>query len=101
MSNWVLRLRPEHADLILVAEAFAERLAEGDWDEAFHEARVAYEVSHGAYLIADRDDGGCRAVTREARYCPHPARSGTAICGLHARYIQQRVPDDGAHDGGA
>jgi hypothetical protein len=88
-------MRPEHADVILVAQWFAEALAEGDWDGAFHEARVAYDVSHGSYLVAERNDGGCRAVTRDARYCPFPARTGDAYCGLHARYIHQRVPNDG------
>jgi CCCH zinc finger in TRM13 protein len=83
-------MRPEHADVILVAEWFAEHLAEGDWDGAFQDAQAAYEVSHGAYLLADRDDGGCRAVTRDARYCPFPARPGETYCGLHARYIHQR-----------
>jgi hypothetical protein len=91
MREWIMRL--EHADVIVVAEWFAERLAEGDWDGAFHEAEVAYEVSHGAYLVVDRDDGGCRAVTRDARYCPFPARHGEPYCGLHARYIRALEAD--------
>jgi hypothetical protein len=86
-------MRPEHADVILVAKWFAECVAEGDWDEAFHEAQVAYEVSHGAYLVAERDDGGCRAVTRDARYCPFPARPDEPYCGLHARHIRSHKAD--------
>ena len=83
------RMRPEHADLILVTRTFAECVAEGDWDGAFHEAQVAYNVSHGSYLVTERDDGGCRAVTRDAQYCPFPARTGERFCGLHARYIRR------------
>jgi hypothetical protein len=86
-------MRPEHPDLILVAETFAERVAEGDWDEASHEAQLAYDVSHGSYLVTERNDGGCRVITRDARYCPFPARAGEPYCGLHARYIRAKKAD--------
>jgi hypothetical protein len=78
----------EGADLIYLAEGFAERVAVGDWDTALEWAQSAYAVSQGAFLVAERPDGECRAITRAGRYCMTPARPGEPYCGLHARYIR-------------
>jgi len=87
-------MRPEHADLIAVAAFFAEAFAEGDWEAALQEANLAYEVSHGAFLVAyDQRPGECRAITREYRNCPFPARAGEPYCGLHTRYIEAHKAD--------
>lgn len=93
MSEWVFKLRPEHSDLIMVAQRFAEYVAAGDWNKALHDAQTAWDVSHGAYLFTDRNDGGCEAITRDAGYCPHAARPGSNVCGLHDRYIRANKAD--------
>jgi hypothetical protein len=79
----------EGADLIYLAEGFAERIAEGDWDAALDWAQSADEVSRGAFLVVERPDGECRAITRAARFCQTPARPGERFCALHARYIRR------------
>jgi hypothetical protein len=66
----------EGADLIYLAAGFAERLADGDWEEALLWAQAADGVSRGAFLVAERPDGECRAITRRNTYCetlPAPA----------------------------
>jgi hypothetical protein len=83
----------EHEDLIWVAQCFAEQAAVGDWDAALYLAQTAYEVSRGAFLVTERADGECRAITRANRYCLTPARPGEPYCGLHARYIRARKAD--------
>jgi hypothetical protein len=83
----------EGADLIYLAAGFAERLADGDWDEALIWAQSADAVSRGAFLVAERPDGECRAITRAGRYCMTPASPGEPYCGLHARYIRANKAD--------
>jgi hypothetical protein len=83
----------EGADLIYLAEGFAEQVADGDWDAALIWAQSADAVSRGAFLVAERPDGECRAITRAGRYCLTPARSGEPYCGLHARYIRANKAD--------
>ena len=78
----------ETKDLIYLAQGFAERVAVGDWDSALEWAQTAHEVSRGAFLVVERPDGECRAVTRAGRYCLTPARPGEPYCGLHTRYIR-------------
>jgi hypothetical protein len=90
MTGW---MRQEGADLIYVAEGFAEHAAAGDWDTALEWAQTAYEVSHGAFLVVDRRDGECQAITRAGRYCQTPALPGEPYCGLHARYIRAHKAD--------
>lgn len=65
--------RPEHEDLLWLARCFADHVARGDWDEALHAARLAKDVSEGHFVLAERDDGGCRVVTRDARLCEPPS----------------------------
>lgn len=79
--------RHENADLIYVAECFAEALSSGDWEAALRTAQIAEAVSQGAFLVAERPGGECRAITRDYQYCPHGAKPGEPFCGLHARYI--------------
>jgi hypothetical protein len=83
----------EGADLIYLAQSFAERVAVGDWDSALDWAQTADAVSHGAFLVAERPDGECRAITRAGRYCLTPARPGEQYCGLHSRYIRAHKAD--------
>jgi hypothetical protein len=83
----------EHDDLIWVAQCFAEQAAAGDWDAALYLAQTAEAVSQGAFLVVDRPDGECRAITRANRYCMTPARAGEPYCGLHARYIRANKAD--------
>jgi hypothetical protein len=54
----------EGADLIYLAEGFAEQVAGGDLDAALVWAQSAYEVSQGAFLVVERPEGECRAITR-------------------------------------
>jgi hypothetical protein len=90
---FVWRDRPENEDLCWVTRAFAEALAGGDWEDAAGWADLATEVANGAYVTLKRDDGGCRAMTRDAQYCHTPARPGEPYCGLHAKYIQGHKAD--------
>jgi hypothetical protein len=83
----------EGADLIYLAEAFAEQVADGDLDAALVWAQSAYEVSRGAFLVVERPEGECRAITRAGRYCLTPASPGEPYCGLHARYIRANKAD--------
>lgn len=83
----------EGADLIYLAQGFAENVADGDWDAALAWAQAADGVSRGAFLVADRPEGECRAITRANRYCMTPALSGERYCGLHARYIRAHKAD--------
>ena len=87
---FVWRDAPENEDLRWVTRSFAEALAAGDWEDAAGWADLATEVADGAYVRLKRDDGGCQAMTREARYCQSPALPERPYCGLHARYIHQR-----------
>jgi hypothetical protein len=90
---FVWRDAPENADLCWVTAAFAEAVARGDLEDAAGWADLATEVSQGAYVMLMREDGGCQAMTREARYCPNPPRPGEQVCGPHARYIQPNRAD--------
>jgi hypothetical protein len=83
----------EHADMIAVAEGFAERVAAGDWDTALNWAQTAEALSQGAFLVAERPEGECRVITRANRYCLTPALPGEPYCGLHARYIRAHKAD--------
>ena len=83
----------ETKDLIYLARRFADWVAEGDWDAALQWAQTAEEVSQGAFLVVERPEGECRAVTRDLRYCQTPARAGEPYCGLHARYIRAHKAD--------
>ena len=83
----------EGADLIYLAEGFAEQVADGDLDAALVWAQSAYEVSRGAFLVVERPEGECRAITRAGRYCLTPASPGERYCGLHARYIRANKAD--------
>jgi hypothetical protein len=83
----------EHEDLIWLAQGFADHAAAGDWDTALYWAQAADAVSQGAFLVAERPEGECRAITRANRYCMTPARPGEPYCGLHARYIRAHKAD--------
>jgi hypothetical protein len=83
----------ENADLIWVAQGFAEHAADGDWDAALVWAQTADAVSQGAFLVAERPEGECRVITRANRYCLTPALPGEPYCGLHARYIRAHKAD--------
>jgi hypothetical protein len=83
----------EHADMISVAEGFAERVAAGDWDTALNWAQTAEALSQGAFLVVERPEGECRAITRANRFCMTPAPPGEPYCGLHARYIRAHKAD--------
>lgn len=83
----------EGADLIYLAQGFAERVAEGDWDTALVWAQSADAVSRGAFLLVERPEGDCWAITRAGLYCLTPARPGERYCGLHARYIRANKAD--------
>jgi hypothetical protein len=83
----------ENDDLIWLARGFAEQVAAGDWDTALYWAQAADGVSQGAFLVADRPEGECRAITRANRYCLTPALPGEPYCGLHARYIRAHKAD--------
>jgi hypothetical protein len=88
--SFVWRDTPENPDLLWLAEGFAEFAAAGRWDEALGWAKSAWEVSqHGAYVLLDRQDGGCRAMTRQRQYCTNRPVPGEELCGLHARLIKR------------
>jgi hypothetical protein len=86
---FVWRELTETGDLLWVARGYAEAVAAEDWEEAWQLADLALEVSQGGYVRLDREDGGCRAMTRQAQYCPHRPRLGEEVCGLHARLIKR------------
>ena len=77
----------ESADLIWLAQGFAERLADGDWDAALQWAQVAENVSRGGHAVLARYDGGCWFVGRDAQHCSGPAGPGGRFCDLHARPV--------------
>jgi hypothetical protein len=85
--------RTENEDMIAVAEGFAEYVAKGDWDTALLWAQTAEAVLNGAFLVAERPEGECRAITRSNRYCTSPALPGEPYCGLHAHYIRAHKAD--------
>ena len=86
---FVWRDAPENPDLLWLAEGFAERVAADQLDEAWLWADAALDVFHGGYAQVPRTDGGCEALTRQAKYCSYPAVPGIKACAMHARLIKR------------
>jgi hypothetical protein len=87
---FVWRDAPENEDLCWVTRAFAEAVASGDLEDAASWADLATEVAAGGYVLVRRPDGGCRAMTRQARYCHNSVAPGDELCSQHHRLIHQR-----------
>ncbi len=90
---FVWRDNPENRDLLWLAMQFGDAVAEDRWDSATDLIEVAVDVSRGAFVLLHREDGGCRAMTRDAQYCSFPRRPGDDVCAIHARLIDKQRRD--------